>query len=48
MSAAPLAVVVVTYSPGPTLEAFLSSLERATDHPVSVVLADNGSTDGAP
>jgi len=43
-----LAVVTVTYSPGEHLERFLSSLAGATtQHPV-VVLADNGSTDGAP
>ncbi|KJX75519.1 glycosyltransferase family 2 protein [Mycobacterium lepromatosis] len=43
-----LPVVSVTYSPGPHLERFLASLALATDRPVSVVLADNGSTDGAP
>ena len=43
-----LPVVTVTYSPGPHLERFLSSLSLATDRPVQVVLADNGSTDGAP
>jgi N-acetylglucosaminyl-diphospho-decaprenol L-rhamnosyltransferase len=43
-----LAVVVVTYSPGRTLESFLDSLTKATTRPYSVVLADNGSTDGAP
>lgn len=43
-----LPVVTVTYSPGPHLERFLSSLSLATDLPVTVVLADNGSTDGAP
>jgi N-acetylglucosaminyl-diphospho-decaprenol L-rhamnosyltransferase len=43
-----LPVVTVTYSPGPHLERFLSSLTLATDLPVTVVLADNGSTDGAP
>ena len=48
MSDAPLRVVVVTYSPGNSLPAFLSSLEAATDRPYEVVLADNGSTDGAP
>ena len=41
-------VVAVTYSPGASLDAFLDSLPRATDAPVCVVLADNGSTDGAP
>lgn len=43
-----LPVVAVTYSPGPHLERFLASLSLATDRPVSVVLADNGSTDGTP
>ncbi len=43
-----LAVVTVTYSPGKTLDAFLDSLSAATDRPVQVVLADNGSVDGAP
>ncbi len=43
-----LPVVAVTYSPGPHLERFLGSLSLATERPVSVVLADNGSTDGAP
>ncbi|HEX3649645.1 MAG TPA: glycosyltransferase family 2 protein [Pseudonocardiaceae bacterium] len=41
-------VVTVTYSPGETLERFLDSLAKATSRPVQVVLADNGSTDGAP
>lgn len=43
-----LPVVTVTYSPGEHLERFLSSLSVATDRPVQVVIADNGSTDGAP
>jgi N-acetylglucosaminyl-diphospho-decaprenol L-rhamnosyltransferase len=43
-----LAVVTVTYSPGETLAAFLDSLPAATTRPVRVVLADNGSVDGAP
>jgi N-acetylglucosaminyl-diphospho-decaprenol L-rhamnosyltransferase len=43
-----LGVVVVTYFPGETLEKFLDSLEKATTREVRVVLADNGSTDGAP
>ncbi|CAM4160468.1 N-acetylglucosaminyl-diphospho-decaprenol L-rhamnosyltransferase [Mycobacterium basiliense] len=43
-----LPVVAVTYSPGPHLERFLASLTLATERPVSVVLADNGSIDGAP
>lgn len=45
---AELAVVTVTYSPGETLETFLDSLAKATSRPLRVVLADNGSVDGAP
>jgi N-acetylglucosaminyl-diphospho-decaprenol L-rhamnosyltransferase len=41
-------VVVVTYSPGPWLASFLRSLATATTTPYTVVLADNGSVDGAP
>jgi N-acetylglucosaminyl-diphospho-decaprenol L-rhamnosyltransferase len=43
-----VAVVAVTYSPGPALDAFLDSLDKATTRPYEVVLADNGSTDGMP
>ena len=43
-----LVVVTVTYSPGPHLDRFLASLSHATERPVTVVMADNGSTDGAP
>ena len=43
-----LIVVTVTYSPGTHLDRFLASLWQATDRPVTVVMADNGSTDGAP
>ncbi|MEV4319284.1 glycosyltransferase family 2 protein [Actinocrispum sp. NPDC049592] len=43
-----LAVVTVTYSPGETLERFLDTLDKATERPYQVVLADNGSTDGVP
>ncbi|RKT57488.1 glycosyltransferase family 2 protein [Saccharothrix australiensis] len=43
-----LAVVTVTYSPGETLAGFLDTLAGATTRPVTVVLADNGSTDGVP
>nr|WP_026204786.1 glycosyltransferase family 2 protein [Actinomycetospora chiangmaiensis] len=43
-----LAVVVVTYSPGDSLPAFLDSLADATTRRPTVVLADNGSTDGVP
>jgi N-acetylglucosaminyl-diphospho-decaprenol L-rhamnosyltransferase len=42
-----LAAVVVTYSPGASLEAFLDTLVAASSEPVEVVLADNGSTDGS-
>jgi N-acetylglucosaminyl-diphospho-decaprenol L-rhamnosyltransferase len=41
-------VVVVTWSPGEALDAFLTSLRTATTAPYEVVLADNGSTDGVP
>jgi len=41
-------VVVVTFSPGPSLPPFLSTLAEATSQPYVVVLADNGSVDGAP
>ena len=40
--------MTVTYSPGPHLDRFLASLSHATDRPVTVIMADNGSTDGAP
>ena len=43
-----LTVVTVTYSPGSHLDRFLSSLTVATDRPLNVVMADNGSTDGTP
>jgi N-acetylglucosaminyl-diphospho-decaprenol L-rhamnosyltransferase len=43
-----LVVVTVTYSPGAHLDRFLASLSHATDRTVTVVMADNGSTDGAP
>jgi N-acetylglucosaminyl-diphospho-decaprenol L-rhamnosyltransferase len=43
-----LVVVTVTYSPGPHLGRFLASLSHATDRPVTVIMADNGSTDGSP
>ena len=41
-------VVTVTYSPGPHLGRFLSTLSHATERPVTVIMADNGSTDGSP
>jgi N-acetylglucosaminyl-diphospho-decaprenol L-rhamnosyltransferase len=43
-----LAVVTVTYSPGAHLESFLTGVRAATVLQPRVVLADNGSTDGAP
>ena len=42
-----VAVVTVTYSPGPALEDFLTSLRRATSCELDIVLADNGSVDGS-
>jgi len=51
MTASPpsaVSVVAVTYSPGPALSQFLDSLTAASSEPVPVLLADNGSTDGAP
>ena len=45
---APVAVITVTYSPGKFLGDFLNSLPQATTQLTHVVLADNGSTDGAP
>lgn len=48
MTGTPVRVVVVTYSPGDSLGAFLSTLSGATTRPYEVVLADNGSTDGVP
>lgn len=43
-----VAVVVVTYFPGETLPRFLDTLEKASCGDPTVVLVDNGSTDGAP
>lgn len=43
----PIAVVVVTYSPGTALETFLDTLGSATNSPLDIVLADNGSDDGS-
>lgn len=43
-----LTVCVVTYSPGPWLDEFLDTLAEATVRTYRVVLADNGSVDGAP
>jgi N-acetylglucosaminyl-diphospho-decaprenol L-rhamnosyltransferase len=47
-AAPPLRVVAVTYSAGESLTGFLETLRHATSRPLDVVLADNGSTDGAP
>ena len=44
----PVRVVTVTYWPGDSLAGFLTSLSAATTRPMSVVMADNGSGDGAP
>ncbi|QHE71894.1 dTDP-Rha:A-D-GlcNAc-diphosphoryl polyprenol, A-3-L-rhamnosyl transferase WbbL [Rhodococcus sp. WAY2] len=41
-------MVTVTYSPGEHLEHFLDTLAEATKEEPQVVMADNGSTDGAP
>lgn len=47
---APLAVIAVTYSPGAHLEKFVRSVPAALPAGTSAltILADNGSTDGAP
>ncbi|WP_420040488.1 glycosyltransferase family 2 protein [Gordonia sp. MP11Mi] len=45
---APFGVVTVTYSSGDYLHNFLRTLSDATQHTPHVVIADNGSTDGAP
>jgi N-acetylglucosaminyl-diphospho-decaprenol L-rhamnosyltransferase len=44
----PVRVVVVTYWPGDAVHTFLDSLTLATTRDTHVVLADNGSGDGAP
>ena len=44
---APIGLVTITYSPGDQLAALLDSIPAATGRPVTVVLADNGSTDGS-
>lgn len=44
----PLGVVTVTYSPGEHLRTLVDSLPEATEHGTVLVMADNGSTDGAP
>lgn len=46
--ALPLAVITVTYSPGEYLRDLLDSLNAATTRRTIVIMADNGSTDGAP
>ena len=43
-----LAVVTVTYSSGDYLKSFLDTLALATGTDPRVVIADNGSDDGAP
>lgn len=43
-----LAVITVTYSPGEVLGTFLDTLADATKRTPLVILADNGSVDGAP
>ena len=43
-----VAVVTVTYTSGDVLERFLDTLVKASSREVTVVLADNGSSDGAP
>lgn len=48
MTAPAVRVVVVTYSPGDVLLTFLDTLREASQAPVEVVLADNGSDDGSP
>lgn len=42
-----VALVAVTYSSGESLRGFLETLATATERPLDVVLADNGSTDGS-
>ncbi|AGP31399.1 glycosyltransferase family 2 protein [Corynebacterium terpenotabidum] len=44
----PLAIITVTYSPGEHIVRFLESVPAATARGAVVVMADNGSTDGAP
>jgi N-acetylglucosaminyl-diphospho-decaprenol L-rhamnosyltransferase len=41
-------VIVITFSPGDSLETCLRSLRHAIDVPYEVLIVDNGSTDGAP
>lgn len=45
---APIAIITVTYSPGKYLTSFLDSVPGASSTPCHVVMADNGSVDGAP
>ncbi len=47
MTAPPVGLVTVSFSPGDTLAALLDSVARASAAPVPVVIADNGSTDGS-
>jgi N-acetylglucosaminyl-diphospho-decaprenol L-rhamnosyltransferase len=48
MTGPAVSAVTVTYSPGETLQLFLDSLQKASSAQVPVVIADNGSSDGAP
>jgi N-acetylglucosaminyl-diphospho-decaprenol L-rhamnosyltransferase len=48
VSPGPIRVVTVTYWPGDALASFLDSLALATTRETRVILADNGSGDGAP
>src|SRR6476469_8623228 len=41
-----LQVVVVTYSPGTSIDDFLTSVSAAWSEPVAVTVVDNGSRDG--
>ena len=48
VSRPPVSVVVVTYSPGQSLDDFLDTLSEASSATgIEIVLADNGSTDGS-
>lgn len=45
---ATIAIITVTFSPGEYLKSFLDSVPAATKDPSLVIMADNGSVDGAP
>ena len=47
-SAAPLAVVTVTFSPGKHLAGLVDTLSSASVCETRLICADNGSTDGVP